>query len=82
MRVTYEMMVAEGDMVAAYATFTGTNTGAIAANPPTGRSVQMTFFAMFRIEEKKIAEIWVVSDRISLLTQLGQFPAAGLPEGE
>jgi len=82
MRVTYEMMVAEGDMVAAYATFTGTNTGGTAESPPTGKSVQMTFSAMFRIEEKKIAEIWVVSDRISLLTQLGQFPAAGLTEGE
>lgn len=77
MRVTYERMIAEGDMVAAYATFTGTHTGAMAGTPPTGRSVRMTFIAMFRIEEDRIAEIWVVSDRISLLTQLGLFPPGG-----
>lgn len=82
MRVTYEMMVAEGDMVAAYATFTGTNTGSLGDTPATGRSGQMTFLAMFRIEEGKIAEIWVESDRVSLLTQLGLFPPAGSKDGK
>jgi len=73
MRVTYEMMVAESDIVAAYGTFTGTNTGrlALANIPATKRTVQMKFIAMFRIEENKIAEIWIVSDRISMLRQLG-----------
>ena len=73
-RVTYEMMVAEGDMVAAYATFTATNTGPLGENPATGKSVQVKFLAMFRIEEAKIAEIWVEWDNVSRLTQLGLFP--------
>jgi len=79
MRVTYEMMVAEGDIVAAYGTFTGTNTGrlALANIPATGRSVQMKFIALFRIEMKKIAEIWIISDRISLMRQLGLLSPAG-----
>ena len=77
MRVRYEKMVAQGDMVAAYGTFTGTNTGwlTMANAPATGRPVQMKLSAMFRIEENKIAEIWIVSDRLSLMKQLGLLPA-------
>ncbi len=73
MQVTYEMMVAEGDKVAAYATFTGTNTGPIGERPATGRAVEVKFLAMFRIEDGQIAEIWVEWDNVSRLTQLGLF---------
>lgn len=76
-RVTYDMMVAEGDMVAAYATFTGTNEGPLGEFPATGRSVEAKFLAMFRIEEGKIAEIWVEWDNVATLTQLGLFPPTG-----
>jgi len=79
-RVTYDMMVAEGDMVAAYATFTGTNNGPLGEFPPTGRSVEAKFIAMFRIEADKIAEIWVEWDNVATLTQLGLFPPPN-PEG-
>lgn len=80
-RVTYEMMVAEGDMVAAYATFTGTNTGPLGEFPATGRSVEAKFLAMFRIEEDKIAEIWVEWDNVATLTQLGLFSPSGSERG-
>ena len=76
-RVTYEMMVAEGDMVAAYATFTGTNKGPLGEFSATGRPVEAKFLAMFRIEEGKIAEIWVEWDNVATLTQLGLFPPSG-----
>ena len=75
MQVTYEEMVAEGDKVATYATFVGTNTGPLGETPATGRLVQVKFFAMFRIEEGKIAEIWVEWDNVSKLTQLGLWSA-------
>ena len=74
--VTYEMMVAEGDLVAAYATFTGTNRGPLGAFPPTGRSVEAKFLALFRIEDRQIAEIWVEWDNIATLSQLGLYPPA------
>jgi len=80
-RVTYERMVAEGDMVAAYATFTGTNTGPLGELPPTGRSVEVKFLAMFRIEGGKIAEIWVEWDNLSRLAQLGLSPPSALEGG-
>ena len=79
--VTYEMMVAEGDFVAAYATFTGTNRGPLGAFPPTGRSVEAKFLALFRIEDGQIAEIWVEWDNIATLTQLGLYPPPGTRNG-
>ena len=74
MHVTYEMMVAEGDMVTAYAMFTGTNTGPIGELPATGRSVLVSFLAMFRIEDAKVAEIWVEWDNLDRMVQLGLWP--------
>ncbi len=73
-QVTYEIMIAEGDMVAAYATFTGVNTGPLGEVEATGKSVHVKFLAMFRIETAKIAEIWVEWDNVSRLAQLGISP--------
>lgn len=67
--VTYDMMVAEGDLVAVYATLTGTQQGPLGAFPPTGRSVQAKFLALFRVEDGQIAEIWVEWDNLATLTQ-------------
>jgi predicted ester cyclase len=75
--VTYEIMIAEGNMVAAYATFTGVNTGPLGEVEATGKSVQVKFMAMFRIETAKVAEIWVEWDNVSRLAQLGLFPPPG-----
>ncbi len=75
--VTYEIMIAEDNIVAAYATFTGHNTGPLGDVAPTGKSVQVKFLAMFRIETAKIAEIWVEWDNVSRLAQLGLFPPPG-----
>ncbi len=74
-RVTIEMMVAEGDKVAAYATYAGTNTGPIAGAPATGKSVALKFLSIFRIEDGRIAELWVEYDNVAMLTQLGLFPS-------
>lgn len=69
--VTYEIMIAEGNMVAAYATFTGVHTGPLGDLEATGKPVRVNFLAMFRIETGKIAEIWVEWDNMSRLEQLG-----------
>ncbi len=73
-RVTIEMMVGEGDKVAVYATYAGTNTGPIAGLPATGKSVALKFLSIFRIEGGRIAELWVEYDNVAMLTQLGLFP--------
>jgi steroid delta-isomerase-like uncharacterized protein len=69
-----KMMVAEGDMVAVYATFTGTMDGPMGDIPPTGNRVEAPFISFFRIADGKIAEMWVEWDNISFLSQLGLFP--------
>ena len=72
--VTIEQLIAEGDRVAAYATYSGTQTGAMAEAPATGQSVSLPFLAMFRIDGDKIDEMWVEWDNITFLSQLGLFP--------
>jgi len=42
--------------------------------PPTGKSVESKFLTIFRIEDGRIAEIWVEWDNLAMLTQLGLFP--------
>lgn len=65
--VAYEMIIAEGDMVAAYVTFTGTNA-------EVGKPIEVTYLAMMRIEHGKIAEIWVEWDNLAAQIQLGLWP--------
>lgn len=73
-KVTNEMILAEGDKVAAYSTYSGTHTGPMGDIPATGKSVDLKCMGIFRIEKGKIAELWVEWDNISMLTQLGLFP--------
>lgn len=77
--VRLEQLVAEGDLVAALATYSGTQTGPMGDFPATGRTVQAPFLAMFRIESGRIAELWLEWDNVAMLTQLGLFPPASPP---
>lgn len=69
-----EMMIAEGDKVAAYASYRGTQTGAFGPFPASGNKIDLRFIGILRIEDGKIAEIWVEWDNLTVLTQLGYFP--------
>jgi steroid delta-isomerase-like uncharacterized protein len=73
---TIEMMVAEGNKVAVYATYTGTQEGPFGPYPPTGKTMELKFLAVLRLEGEKIAEIWVEWDNLAALTQLGHFSPA------
>ncbi len=73
-QVRLEMLVAEADKVAAYAVHSGTQTGAMGQIPPTGRSFESRFMSIFRIEDGRIAELWVEWDNLAILSQLGVFP--------
>ena len=72
--VTIDMLVAEGDKVAAYATYAGTMTGPMGEFQPTGRRAESKFLSIFRIEDDRIAELWVEWDNLAMLSQLGLFP--------
>jgi predicted ester cyclase len=76
--VSLELLVAEGDLVAAYGTFTGTQDGPMGQFPPSGRQVDSKFLSIMRIADGQVAELWVEWDNLAILTQLGHFP----PQGE
>lgn len=75
-----EIIFGAGDKVAVQAFYTGTQTGAMGPFPPSGKTMELPFMAILRLEERKIAEMWVEWDNMSALSQLGHFPMPG-PEG-
>jgi predicted ester cyclase len=80
MRLEVEALVADGDLVAARWTISGTHTGAWGDVAPTGRSVRFSGVNFFRIADEQIAEIWNVRDDLGLREQLGAPIYAGFPE--
>ena len=75
--VELHQLVAEGDRVAIWATYSGTQEGAMGPFPPSGKKMTLEFGAIFRIEAGKIAELWVTWDNLAALAQLGHFPPPG-----
>lgn len=78
-RLEVEAIVAEGDLVVARWTISGTHSGRWGDVAPTGRNVQFTGVNFFRIADGKIAEIWNVRDDLGLREQLGAPVYAGFP---
>ena len=75
LQFTIDDLVAEADKVLWRFTARGTQTGALMAIPPTGRSATVTGMVLFRFANGKIAEVWVNVDNLGLLQQLGVVPA-------
>ncbi len=73
-QMTIETLVAEGDRVAFWGTFSGTQEGPMGPFPPTGKRLESQIAGMFRLEAGRIAELWVTWDNLSGLGQLGLFP--------
>lgn len=63
-------MVAEENLVVVRYTAHGTHEGEYEDIEPTGNTVEWTGMGMYRIEDDKIAEIWLEEDRSGLLEQL------------
>jgi len=71
-RYSLKRMVAEGDIVMAYSTTSGTHTGgAWLGQEPTGNQLHFDVVDVFRLEDGMIAEHWDVADTLSLFGQLG-----------
>jgi steroid delta-isomerase-like uncharacterized protein len=67
-------MVAEGDTVVTYKTFTGTHWGEFMGIPATGKRVTVRVMDFIRIRDGKVAEHWNIVDVAGLLAQLGAMP--------
>lgn len=68
------MIAAEGDLVAFYITYSGTQEGQMGPFPPTGKKMFLECAGFHRLENGKIVETWVTWDNLAALTQLGLFP--------
>ena len=78
--VTLEMLVAEDDLVATLGTYSGTLTGQLGEFRSTGKFAESTFLSIIRVENGRIAEMWVEWDNVAMLDQLGLFPPPTPPE--
>jgi steroid delta-isomerase-like uncharacterized protein len=85
-RWTITEMVAAGDMVATLSTVQGThqvdfNYPGLGHAPASGKPIHYRYMVMHRIADGQIVEAWDVSDRLTLLQQLGALPAPGSAGG-
>jgi len=71
---TIDIAFSAGDKVAVRAHYRGTHTGPMGPIAATGKSVDLPFMAILRIENSKVAEIWVEWDNMLILGQLGLLP--------
>jgi len=67
---TIEVLIAEGDKVAACLTYRGTHLGEIFDIEGTGRSIRYIGTAIFVFRDGLIGNAWVLGDRLELLQQL------------
>ena len=65
-----EDIIAEGDKVVVRWRLLGTHKGEFRGIAPTGRSISMNGIAIYRVEEGKLRERWVVYDLFGLISQL------------
>jgi steroid delta-isomerase-like uncharacterized protein len=63
-------IVAERDLVVIHYVSSGTNQGQWLGKPPTGNRVQVNEMSIFRIEDGRIAEQWLLPDMASMQQQL------------
>ncbi len=71
---TIDDMVAEGDKVSVRETIIGKHTRTFRGVKATGKDIKVTRCMIFRLEENKIAEIWNMSDMLTIFQQLGALP--------
>lgn len=77
LHATVEDMIAEGDMVAARITMSGTHQGEFMGIPPSGKRVTISGIDLARFEGGKGVEHWANQDDLGMMQQLGVVPAQG-----
>lgn len=74
LRFTIDELVAEGDLLAARWTATGTQRGDLPGIPATGRQSTVSGITISRIRNGRIEEEWVAWDQLGMLRNLGAIP--------
>ena len=73
-RIAVEADVAEGDMLFAMGTMTGTHQGEFMGIPATGKAISVLFMDLFRVRDGKFVEHWALFDTAAMMEQLGVQP--------
>jgi steroid delta-isomerase-like uncharacterized protein len=71
LRVEVHDVIAEGELVAARVTYTGTHQGEFVGIPATGRKTTTSGVDFFRMQDGRQAEHWGGPDMFSFLTHAG-----------
>jgi predicted ester cyclase len=78
-RVSVDDLIAEGDKVAAHATFTATNTGSFLGFPPTDKTAVMSALALFTFADGRIRTLVFMPDTLGLMMALGLIDSSQPP---
>jgi len=71
LKATVDVMLAEGDLVTAVVTVTGTQKGEFMGAPASGKSFTMTMVDVLRLKDGKAVEHWGAGDNLGMMQQLG-----------
>ena len=77
LRWEVDILLGEGDLVAARWTASGTHTGPWGSLEPTGKQATFSGVNIFRFADEKVVEIWNHRDDLGLMTQVGAPVFAG-----
>lgn len=75
LEVTVHDAFAAGDRVVGRYSYTGTFTGPLLGNAPTGERVRMTSIDIWRVEDGRFVEHWDEINSLELFVQLGAVTA-------
>jgi predicted ester cyclase len=78
-RFTLQDLVAEGDRVAVRWTWEATHTGTFRSWAPSGQRVTTTGIAIYQLEQGKVVRVWLETDRLGVLQQIGVVPPSLVP---
>lgn len=68
--VRMDQLVEEGDRVAFWGKFTGTQKAPMGPIPASNKKVELDVSGVFRLQNGKIAELWITWDNMAVFTQL------------
>lgn len=72
---TINDLIAEGDKVVIYMTWSGTQQGQWMGMPPSGKPMSINVIDILRVANGKIVEHWGLTDSMAMMQQLGAMPA-------
>jgi predicted ester cyclase len=79
--IDVDYVVAEGNLVAFYGRYSGTQRGPLGPFPPSAGRMEIDISGVFRVADGKLAELWITWDNLAGLAQLAHWPPPAAPRG-